>query len=270
MSVRSGEYAGAVRGLSSDSETNISSTDDVQRSASRDPFGPDSVEISDEAQQQVEAEEKAAATEEEANPTEPSGETNASGESLTEEELELVEELEQTDQEVRAHEQAHLSAAGGLATSGASFTYETGPDGQQYAVAGEVGIDTSEVPDDPEATANKARQIRAAALAPADPSSQDLKVAADASQMEAEATAEMAQQQVAQQQTGESQQATDAQANSQQAASAQQGSASEQAASGIEQSRRYAAVEAFRAASAFSSSGNSATGTSAGQFVAFA
>ncbi|WP_303620985.1 putative metalloprotease CJM1_0395 family protein, partial [Methylogaea oryzae] len=74
----------------------------------------------------------------------------------------------------------------------ASFSYERGPDGQQYAVGGEVSIDTSPVPNDPEATARKAEQIRRAALAPANPSGQDISVAAAASQMQAQAQAEAA------------------------------------------------------------------------------
>lgn len=103
-----------------------------------------------------------------------------------------VLKLQARDREVRAHEQAHLAAAGQFATSGPSFTYQTGPDGRRYAVGGEVGIDTSAVPDDPEATIAKARQIRAAALAPAQPSGQDLAVAAKAASMEQRAQAELA------------------------------------------------------------------------------
>ncbi|MCL1860196.1 MAG: hypothetical protein FWG52_01500, partial [Proteobacteria bacterium] len=83
-----------------------------------------------------------------------------------------VEELKSTDRAVRAHEAAHMAAGGSLVTSGASFSYETGPDGQRYAVAGEVGIDTSKGRT-PEETLARADQIRAAALAPADPSGQD-------------------------------------------------------------------------------------------------
>lgn len=102
-----------------------------------------------------------------------------------------VAELEATDREVRAHEAAHLAAAGGLATGGASFTYETGPDGQRYAVAGEVGISISSG-STPEETLRNAEQVRRAALSPADPSAQDLKVAAMASQMAATARIQIA------------------------------------------------------------------------------
>lgn len=107
------------------------------------------------------------------------------------EERRVVAELQRTDREVRAHEAAHLAAAGGLAR-GVSFSYTTGPDGRQYAVAGEVSIDTSPVPGDPAATARKAQQIRAAATAPANPSSQDFQAAAQASQLEQAARIEEA------------------------------------------------------------------------------
>jgi hypothetical protein len=102
-----------------------------------------------------------------------------------------VEELKSTDRAVRAHEAAHMAAGGSLVTSGASFSFETAPDGQRYAVAGEVGIDTSKGRT-PEETLVRAQQIRAAALAPADPSGQDRAVAAAASQMAADARAEIA------------------------------------------------------------------------------
>jgi len=114
--------------------------------------------------------------------------------SLDEAELKKVAELKQRDMEVRAHEAAHLAAAGKHATGGASFEYQRGPDGKSYAVAGEVGIDTSPVPNDPEATLRKAQQIQTAAHAPAHPSAQDRQVAAQAAVMAAEARAEISQQ----------------------------------------------------------------------------
>ncbi len=107
------------------------------------------------------------------------------------EEQAKIATLRKQDQEVRAHEQAHLSAAGGLARSGATFSFLRGPDGKQYAVGGEVSIDTSPVSGNPNATIQKAKQIRAAALAPANPSSQDRAVAASASALEAQAQQEL-------------------------------------------------------------------------------
>lgn len=106
-----------------------------------------------------------------------------------------IRKLEETDRKVRAHEQAHLAAASGLAVSGANFQFTQGPDGKQYAVAGEVRIDTSEGRT-PQETQDKAARIRAAALAPADPSAQDQSVAAAAAQMQLRAQAEAASQRI--------------------------------------------------------------------------
>jgi hypothetical protein len=113
---------------------------------------------------------------------------------LTEEELALVEDLKQTDQEVRRHEQAHMNAGGRYAGQ-ASYTYENGPDGKRYAVAGEVPIDASPVPDDPQATIDKMQVVIRAALAPAEPSGQDIKVAGQARQSITEAQSDLRQQQ---------------------------------------------------------------------------
>lgn len=105
--------------------------------------------------------------------------------------LALIAKLKARDTEVRQHEQAHLAAAGGLARSGASYTYQRGPDGVNYAVGGEVQIDTSPGRT-PEETIARARTISAAALAPADPSGADRAVAAQAMQLEQQARAELA------------------------------------------------------------------------------
>lgn len=117
---------------------------------------------------------------------------------LSAEDLRLIDQLSATDRQVRTHELAHMAAGAGLA-GGATFTYQVGPDNQHYAVAGEVSIDTS-AGSDPEATIAKAQQIRAAALAPADPSSQDQKVAAMATQMASVARLELAAQERTQKQ----------------------------------------------------------------------
>ncbi len=110
---------------------------------------------------------------------------------LEQHELRLIKELQQTDTEVRRHEMAHVVSGGTYVTSGANFTYQRGPDGKNYAVGGEVTIDTSPVPGDPQATAQKMRQVKAAALAPANPSPQDLKVAAMATSVAAKALSEL-------------------------------------------------------------------------------
>ena len=103
-----------------------------------------------------------------------------------------VKELEARDQEVRTHEQAHIRASGGHAKGQPRYELEKGPDGRSYAVSGHVDIDTAPVKGDPEATAAKLRAVRRAALAPADPSSQDRKVAAEAAAGEQEAVRALA------------------------------------------------------------------------------
>jgi hypothetical protein len=130
--------------------------------------------------------------EEEKDSTKPGAVEKSFNKELTEEERKVVEELRARDQEVRAHENAHKAAAGGYATGGPTYTYQTGPDGKRYAIGGEVQIDTSEVPNDPEATIRKAQIIRRAALAPAEPSSQDQKVASQAKTIENRARQELA------------------------------------------------------------------------------
>ena len=102
---------------------------------------------------------------------------------LTPEEQQKVEQLKRRDQEVRAHEQAHQASGGDLIRGGPNYQYETGPDKKSYAIAGDVQIDVSEVSGDSRATIQKAEQVRRAALAPADPSSQDQRVAAEAGNM---------------------------------------------------------------------------------------
>lgn len=114
-------------------------------------------------------------------------EATPNGKELSDTEKEMVRKLAERDQAVRVHEQAHISAGGGLVSGGASYTYQVGPDGKQYAIGGEVSIDTSAVQGDPEATIRKMQQVQRAALAPADPSGQDYAVAANARRTEAEA-----------------------------------------------------------------------------------
>lgn len=111
---------------------------------------------------------------------------------LTEEEQEAVKDLKARDQEVRRHEQAHKSAGGSLVHGGTSYTYQKGPDGNRYAIGGEVHIDATEVEGDPEATIKKMQQVRRAALAPSEPSTQDMKVAAEAANAESKARLELA------------------------------------------------------------------------------
>lgn len=112
---------------------------------------------------------------------------------LSRAEQQQVQELRVRDSAVRAHEQAHLAAAGRFATGGPSFQYRRGPDGRHYAISGEVKIDTTPVPGDPLATQQKALKIQQAAFAPAEPSVQDRAVAAQAARMAIEARMELKQ-----------------------------------------------------------------------------
>ena len=105
---------------------------------------------------------------------------NAEGkDGLTDAERRKVEALKARDRQVREHERAHQIAGGHYASSP---TYRTvrGPDGKSYAVGGEVRIDTSVVPNNPEATIRKMQTVKRAALAPQEPSSADRAVAAEA------------------------------------------------------------------------------------------
>lgn len=116
--------------------------------------------------------------------------TSNSEEYLKPEDKQQVNQLKKRDAEVKAHEQAHMAAGGGLVQGGASYQYQRGPDGKMYAVGGEVKIDTS--PErTPQGTIRKMQQVKRAALAPAQPSGTDRAVAARAAQVEAQARAEL-------------------------------------------------------------------------------
>lgn len=112
---------------------------------------------------------------------------------LTAEQQQEVQKLKLIDSEVKAHEQAHLAAAAGISASAPSYTYQEGPDGKKYAVGGEVSVSFSKG-NDPQENISKAETMRAAALAPADPSSQDMAVAQQAEQIIAEAEQQIAEQ----------------------------------------------------------------------------
>ncbi|POA98552.1 hypothetical protein C2134_11130 [Chromobacterium sinusclupearum] len=125
-----------------------------------------------------------------ANPAAPKA---PDGKPLNDAQQKEVTELKARDTDVRRHEAAHQAAGGSLAGA-ASFTYEQGPDGKQYAIGGEVPIQLSRG-STPQQTIQNAETVRAAALAPADPSGQDRAVAAEASQVEQQARqAELTQQ----------------------------------------------------------------------------
>ncbi|MGE5385137.1 MAG: putative metalloprotease CJM1_0395 family protein [Betaproteobacteria bacterium] len=131
----------------------------------------------------------AAASTTKSNPSDAQQGTAANA--LTLDQQRQIDTLAAIDRKVKAHEQAHLSVGADLVRGGPNYSYQTGPDGKRYAVAGEVQIDTSQARK-PEDTIPKAQHIRATALAPADPSSQDRGVAAQASSMEMAARRELA------------------------------------------------------------------------------
>ncbi|WP_457596451.1 putative metalloprotease CJM1_0395 family protein [Hydrogenimonas sp.] len=106
-----------------------------------------------------------------------------------------IAQLQARDTQVRAHEAAHLAAAGGIAAGGASFTYQKGPDGKMYAIGGEVPLSIPKS-DDPKEAIAKMRQVAAAAMAPADPSPQDYAVAANARSEEMKALQELRKEQI--------------------------------------------------------------------------
>lgn len=103
----------------------------------------------------------------------------------------ISKDLAQRDREVKTHERIHASI-GGVFASAPHFSYQKGPDGQLYAVEGEVRIDTSAVSGDPRATLEKAQVIIRAALSVPEPSVQDKRVAAQARAMAVDASAEIA------------------------------------------------------------------------------
>ena len=111
---------------------------------------------------------------------------------LSEEEKAQVRELQQTEREVIAHEAAHQAAAGQFG-GGVSYSYTQGPDGKSYITGGEVPIQMKQGAT-PEETLRNMQQVQRAALAPADPSGQDRKVAARAAALAAKAQSEIASQ----------------------------------------------------------------------------
>lgn len=102
-----------------------------------------------------------------------------------------LRQLQARDREVRQHEQAHTSV-GGVYASAPRMRYERGPDGRLYAVSGEVIINTQEVPGNPERTIAKLEKVIQAAMAPVDPSPQDIRVAVKAAASIARLRAEIA------------------------------------------------------------------------------
>jgi hypothetical protein len=129
-------------------------------------------------------------TEEAAESKKGASQKQGNGTELSEAEQAQVAELKARDTEVRAHEQAHVSA-GGQYAGAAQLAYTTGPDGKRYAVSGEVSIDVSPIPDDPQGTVTKMGVVKRAALAPAEPSAADRMVYSAASRTEQNAQSQL-------------------------------------------------------------------------------
>lgn len=117
------------------------------------------------------------------------------GELDSEQQIKLseIQRLAERDREVRAHEESHKAIAGRFAGP-ISYDYVQGPDGRRYATAGKVPIDLSPAPT-PEQTLAKMEQLLRAALAPAEPSSADRRIAAEATQLILDARTEVMRQQ---------------------------------------------------------------------------
>lgn len=101
---------------------------------------------------------------------------------LTPEEEAEVERLKEREEEVITHEEAHAAAGAGV-TGAISYSYTTGPDGKEYITDGEIQIDTSTGSGDPESVIAKMEAVIRSAYAPAEPSSKDRQVAAQAQQI---------------------------------------------------------------------------------------
>jgi len=86
----------------------------------------------------------------------------------------VLEKFKKTDAQVRTHEQIHASI--GHTTTPIAYNYQKGPDGQMYAVGGNVRLDTS-IPTEPKAAAFKLDQILKAASGVPDSSGADNTIA---------------------------------------------------------------------------------------------
>lgn len=160
------------------SQSSLGSAPQVQKSESR-ITGKDDAVFSSAALEIADAEDPAITSEG------PEDETD-----LSQEEKEQVTELKSRDSEVKAHEQAHLSALAGQGGS-ASYEYTTGPDGRRYATGGEVPVSIGESSGGPQDTIRNAQQVARAAVAPAQPSGADQAARAKAQQVEAQARKEL-------------------------------------------------------------------------------
>lgn len=75
-----------------------------------------------------------------------------------------LDRLKSSDQEIRIHENTHLQTSLTFVRSAPEYTYERGPDGKYYVVAGEVDVDSTP-PWTPEQALSKATAIQLSAMA---------------------------------------------------------------------------------------------------------
>lgn len=171
-----------------------SNTDDRQQ-ALADVFAKNDNQLEKQAQEEASQKQQAAAVEQakqqQSQAQQAQEQVKQAQEKAQAQQQQQVDSLKARDSEVKAHEHAHATVGGQYAQS-PSFKYEKGADGQRYATDGEVQIDVSAVGGDPLATINKMKQVYAAAMAPVDPSSADIRVAAEALQKMNEAKVKLA------------------------------------------------------------------------------
>ncbi|CAM5197882.1 putative metalloprotease CJM1_0395 family protein [Alishewanella longhuensis] len=189
--VREMEKGAAERGISSDERSRGAATNNPTVTL-YDSNGKET-----ETQQAIAGrEEESSSSDQQASSEQQSAEQEQTEQQANAEQQEL-RELQARDQEVRAHEQAHATVGGRYAGT-PSYDYQQGPDGRRYAVGGEVQIDLAPVANDPQATIQKMQQVKAAALAPAEPSAADRSIASEATnrllQAQADLIAERSQQ----------------------------------------------------------------------------
>ncbi len=118
---------------------------------------------------------------------------------------ERIRDLEERDRKVRQREEAHVRAAGLLASGGPKYRYEIGPDGKRYAVEGHTDIKVKEG-NTPEERLKNAKQAERAAQQGGAVTPQSAKVLA-----EARGEAQKAQQEIETEQKGEEQESSSSQ-----------------------------------------------------------
>jgi len=177
----------------------IASNPDDRQQALTDVFAKNDNQLEKQAQEEASQKQQAAAVEQakqqqsqaQSQAQQAQEQVKQAQEKAQAQQQQQVDSLKARDSEVKAHEHAHATVGGQYAQS-PSFKYEKGADGQRYATDGEVQIDVSAVGGDPLATINKMKQVYAAAMAPVDPSSADIRVAAEALQKMNEAKVKLA------------------------------------------------------------------------------